>query len=159
MQGDIVFLAAAEQQGNPLVFPLMIAAMIAAFYFLIIRPQNKRRRDQTQMQSSVQPGARVVTTSGMHATVVAVDDDGIVLEISPGVEARFIKQAIMQVVPDDDPDDEPEDVEDVEDETDETAGDDEAVKLGKDGDTGSEEDTADKRTEQSGSRAPGKPSA
>jgi preprotein translocase subunit YajC len=156
VQGDIVYLAAAEQQGNPLVFPLMIAAMIAAFYFLIIRPQNKRRRDQAQMQSSVQPGARVVTTSGMHATVVAVDDDGIVLEIAPGVEARFLKQAIMQVVPDDEPDDEPEDVED---ETDETAGDDEAVKLDKDGDTGSEDDAADKRTEQSGSRAPGKPSA
>lgn len=50
------------------------------------------------MQNSLRPGVRVMTTSGMYATVVAVDDDGVVLEIAPGVEARFVKQAVMQVV-------------------------------------------------------------
>jgi preprotein translocase subunit YajC len=51
-----------------------------------------------QMQSALAPGARVMTTSGMYADVVSVDDDGLVLEIAPGVEARFVKQAVMQVV-------------------------------------------------------------
>ena len=51
-----------------------------------------------------------MTTTGMFATVIAVEDDAVVLEIAPGVEARFVSQAIGQVIPDD--------VEDVDDEED-----------------------------------------
>lgn len=126
MQGNIVYLA-AEQQGNPLVSFLPFVVIIAALYFFLLRPQNKRRREQMEMQRSVEPGSRVVTTSGMHATVVAVDDDGLLLEIAPGVEARFVKQAVMQVLPDEDAED---------DEDGEIAGEhaasDEAIDLSKD---------------------------
>ncbi|WP_258574097.1 preprotein translocase subunit YajC [Actinomadura parmotrematis] len=80
---------------------LVLLAMVLVFYFLLIRPQNKRRREQVAMQSAIEPGAKVITTAGMHATVVETDDDGVVLEIAPGVNARFLKQAIMQVVKDD----------------------------------------------------------
>jgi preprotein translocase subunit YajC len=100
VQGKIEFLA-AQQQANPLMQFLPLVVIVAAFYFFLIRPQTKRRREQTQMQGSVRPGARVLTTSGMQATVVTVDDDGMVLEIAPGVHARFVKQAVMQVLTDD----------------------------------------------------------
>lgn len=93
--------AAAESGANPLSSFLLLIPIFAVFYFLMIRPQNKRRREQLQMQSSVEPGSRVLTTNGMYATVVEVDDDGLVLEIAPGVEARFVKQAVMQVLTDD----------------------------------------------------------
>lgn len=93
--------AAAESGTNPLVSLLPLILIFAVFYFLMIRPQNKRRREQLQMQSSVEPGSRVLTTNGMYATVVEVDDDGLVLEIAPGVEARFVKQSVMQVLTDD----------------------------------------------------------
>ena len=46
------------------------------------------------------PGARVRTTAGMYATVVGVDGDDVILEVAPGVEVRYIKRAIMQVIPD-----------------------------------------------------------
>ncbi len=46
------------------------------------------------------PGSRVRTTAGMYGTVVEVDDQDVVLEIAPGVEARFLRRAIMDVVPD-----------------------------------------------------------
>ncbi|WP_235960965.1 preprotein translocase subunit YajC [Actinomadura macrotermitis] len=85
---------------------LMLLAVPLVFYFLLIRPQSKRRKEQLNMQSSVEPGAKVITTAGMHATVVEVDDDGVLLEIAPGVQARFLKQAVMQVVKDDVADDE-----------------------------------------------------
>jgi preprotein translocase subunit YajC len=89
---------AAEQSSSGPLNLLLLLAIPVVFYFLLIRPQSKRRKEQLQMQNSLRPGVRVMTTSGMYATVVAVDDDGVVLEIAPGVEARFVKQAVMQVV-------------------------------------------------------------
>ena len=79
---------------------LFLGLIVVAFYFFLIRPQRNRQRQQQQLQNSVRPGQRVMTTNGMFANVVAVDDDGIVLEIAPGVEARFVKLAIMQIVDD-----------------------------------------------------------
>lgn len=100
MQGNIDFLA-APQQSSPFPSFLILILIVGAFYFFLIRPQNKRRREQAQMQNAVGAGARVITTNGMYATVIAVEDDHLVLEIAPGVEARFLKQAIMQVVTED----------------------------------------------------------
>jgi preprotein translocase subunit YajC len=101
----------AASSSNPLVGLLPIVLIIAVFYFLLLRPQRRRQQQQAQMQRQIQPGQRVMTTAGMLAEVVAVEDDAVVLEIAPGVEARFVKQAIGQVLSDD---------EEIEDETDET---------------------------------------
>jgi preprotein translocase subunit YajC len=91
-------IVAAEQSNAAVMQFLFLGLIVVAFYFFLIRPQRNRQRQQQQLQNSVRPGARIMTTNGMYATVVAVDDDGLVLEIAPGVEARFVKQAIMQIV-------------------------------------------------------------
>jgi preprotein translocase subunit YajC len=91
-------VVAAEQSNAAVMQFLFLGLIIVAFYFFLIRPQRNRQRRQQELQNSVRPGARIMTTNGMYASVVAVDDDGIVLEIAPGVEARFVKQAIMQIV-------------------------------------------------------------
>src|SRR5205085_7312364 len=67
-------------------------------YFLMIRPQRRRQQQVQQQQRTVAPGARVRTTAGMYATVVAVDGDDVVLEVAPGVETRYLKRAIMEVI-------------------------------------------------------------
>jgi len=77
---------------------LIILVIFVAFYFLMIRPQQRRRQQAVQKQSNVAPGARVRTTAGMYATVIAVDGDDVVLEVAPGVEVRYMKRAIMDVV-------------------------------------------------------------
>ena len=51
-----------------------------------------------QQQNTVLPGARVRTTAGMYATVVDVDGDDVVLEVAPGVEVRYMRRAVMDVV-------------------------------------------------------------
>ena len=84
---------------------LIILVVVVAFYFLMIRPQQRRKQQAAQKQSNVTPGARVRTTAGMYATVIAVDGDDVVLEVAPGVEVRYMKRAIMEVVS---PGDEPE---------------------------------------------------
>jgi preprotein translocase subunit YajC len=91
----------AAQKSNPLVTLLPVILIGVVFYFLLFRPQRRRQQQQQQMQRQVEPGQRVMTTAGMIADVVAVEDDAVVLEIAPGVEVRFVKAAIGQVLPDD----------------------------------------------------------
>ncbi|MEV8638399.1 preprotein translocase subunit YajC [Streptosporangium sp. NPDC051023] len=84
----------------------MIALMVVVFYFLLIRPQRKRQQEQAQMQNSLAPGTRIMTTTGLFATVTAIDADDVILEIAPGVETRWVKAAIGRVLtPVDDADD------------------------------------------------------
>jgi preprotein translocase subunit YajC len=77
---------------------ILILIVVLGFYMLMIRPQQRRRQQAMQQQNSVQPGARVRTTAGMYATVVEVDGDDVVLEVAPGIEVRYMKRAIMDVV-------------------------------------------------------------
>ncbi|MDP9844774.1 preprotein translocase subunit YajC [Streptosporangium lutulentum] len=86
---------------------IMIALMVVVFYFLLIRPQRKRQQEQVQMQNSLTTGTKVMTTTGLLATVVAIDADDVILEIAPGVETRWVKAAIGRVLtPVDDVEDE-----------------------------------------------------
>jgi preprotein translocase subunit YajC len=77
---------------------ILILVVVVAFYLLMIRPQQRRRQQAQQKQNTVAPGARVRTTAGMYATVVDVDGDDVILEVAPGVEVRYMRRAIMDVV-------------------------------------------------------------
>lgn len=100
MEGNIALLAATSSSKggfNPTTL-ILILVVVVGFYLLMIRPQQRRRQQAQQQQSSVQPGTRVRTTAGMYATVVDVDGDDVVLEVAPGVEVRYMRRAIMDVV-------------------------------------------------------------
>jgi preprotein translocase subunit YajC len=83
-----------------LLLPLLL---LAAFYLLLIRPQQKQRREIAQLQSTISPGARVMTGAGLIGTVVALEGDEVVLEVAPGVTNRYVRRAIMRVIPDEVP--------------------------------------------------------
>jgi preprotein translocase subunit YajC len=94
-----VLAAASKSSGNSsFTFLLLIVVVFVGFYFLMIRPQRRRQQAVMQQQNTVVPGARVRTTAGMYATVTAVDGDDVVLEVAPGVEVRYLKRAIMEVI-------------------------------------------------------------
>lgn len=95
---DVLAATPAKSGGfNPSTL-ILILVVVVAFYMLMIRPQRRRAQQAQQKQSSVQPGARVRTTAGMYATVVDVDGDDVILEVAPGVEVRYMKRAVMDVV-------------------------------------------------------------
>jgi len=96
--GYIAAAEAAKSSGSALTFPILIVLVFVGFYFLMIRPQRRRQQAVQHQQRTVTPGARVRTTAGMYATVVAVDGDDVVLEVAPGVEVRYLKRAIMEVI-------------------------------------------------------------
>jgi preprotein translocase subunit YajC len=77
---------------------LMIGLLFGVMYFMMIRPQQKRRREAEQMQSSIGPGDEVVTIGGLYGTVTSMDDETVMLEVSPGVHARYARPAIARVV-------------------------------------------------------------
>ena len=89
------------QQYSTLIF---IAMLVAAFYFLILRPQRKRQQTQQRTMNALSPGSRVMLASGVFGTVVSVGPRQVVLEISPGAELTVLKQAITKVVTEDDED-------------------------------------------------------
>jgi preprotein translocase subunit YajC len=105
MWGTYDLAATSPKSGFSSSTLILILIVVVAFYFLMIRPQQRRKQQAAQKSSSVAVGARVRTTAGMYATVVAVDGDDVVLEVAPGVEVRYMKRAIMDVVS---PGDEPE---------------------------------------------------
>ena len=74
---------------------IMIVAMIAVFYFLMIRPENKRKKEAEQMRSAVKTGDEIVTIGGIIGTVVNVKDEKIVIETSADqVRIELAKWAI-----------------------------------------------------------------
>jgi preprotein translocase subunit YajC len=94
-----VSFAAAQQGGASSFTPLLLIVLLfAAMYFMMIRPQQKRRREAEQMQKALGPGDEIVTIGGLHATVVAIEDDIATVEIAPGVNVRFARPAISRVL-------------------------------------------------------------
>jgi preprotein translocase subunit YajC len=76
----------------------MIVLLFGVMYFMMIRPQQKRRRDAEQMQSSIGPGDEVVTIGGLYGTVTSIDDETVMLEVAPGVQTRYARPAVARVV-------------------------------------------------------------
>lgn len=83
---------------------ILLVLMVVAFYFLIMRPQRKRQQQQQNMVKTLEPGARVMTTTGIYGTIVASGERQLVLETSPGSRITVVKQAIAKVVKDDEED-------------------------------------------------------
>jgi preprotein translocase subunit YajC len=80
--------------------------IFVVFYVLIILPQGRKRRQAAALQRAVEPGSRVLLTSGLYGIVVEIEPDTIIIEAAEGVHLRFAKAAVLRVVPDlVDPDD------------------------------------------------------
>ena len=72
--------------------------IFGAMYFLMIRPQQRRRREVESMQSALGVGDEVVTIGGLYGHVVEIDGDSVILEVAPEVENRYARGAISRVV-------------------------------------------------------------
>jgi preprotein translocase subunit YajC len=75
----------------------MFAVLFGLMYLMFIRPQSKRRREAQEMQSKLGPGDKVITIGGLYGIVESADDESVALEISPGVTARYARQAIARI--------------------------------------------------------------
>jgi preprotein translocase subunit YajC len=78
---------------------LLPVLIFVVFYVFIILPQGRKRRQAATLQKAVEPGSRVLLTSGLYAIVVEIETDTIILEAAEGVHLRYAKAAVLRVVP------------------------------------------------------------
>jgi preprotein translocase subunit YajC len=80
------------QQGAPTMWPTwgFLIAMFAIFYFLIIRPQQKRTKEHKSMLESLSKGDKVVTTGGILGTIIGVRDDVVTLRIEENTKIEVL---------------------------------------------------------------------
>jgi preprotein translocase subunit YajC len=93
-----VLVTAEASSGSGLLTFLPIILLVAAMYFLMIRPQSKRRREAQEMQSRLGSGDEIQTVGGLYGTVVATDDESVTIAAAPGVELRYARGAIARII-------------------------------------------------------------
>jgi preprotein translocase subunit YajC len=90
----------AEQAANPLVslpiIPYLLIFLI--FYFLVIRPQKTKQKEQKEMINGLKKNDDVVTAGGMHGTVVLVKEKTVVIRVDDNVKIEFDKESVSSVV-------------------------------------------------------------
>ncbi len=93
------FADAGSAQSGGIVAFLPMIAFIVILYFLLTRPQQKRQKQHQELIASIKKGDKVVTSSGIIATVSkVVNDHEVMLEIANGVHCRFVKSAISSTM-------------------------------------------------------------
>lgn len=89
--------AAPQPQGSALMTFLPLILIVVICYFMMIRPQQKKQKEDQKMRDALKKGDHVMTTSGLKAKVASVKENEVVLEIAEGVKATFAKAAIISV--------------------------------------------------------------
>jgi preprotein translocase subunit YajC len=90
--------AAAGQGAGGFTSLIPIVLMFVIFYFLLIRPQQKKAKEHREMISQVRKGDRIVTSGGLHGRVTAVSDATLTVEIADKVRVKIARGNISQVV-------------------------------------------------------------
>lgn len=83
---------------NQLLLPILMFAALGAMMFFGMRKQKRQVAETRRMQDALVPGTRVMTTSGLYATISSVADDTIELELAPGVRTTWVRAAVREVV-------------------------------------------------------------
>lgn len=76
---------------------LPLVAILALFWLMVIRPQQRRQKAVVSLQSSIEVGQRVMMSSGVFGTIRSITDDRARLEIAPGTEIEIARAAIAKV--------------------------------------------------------------
>ena len=91
--------APAAPPGGQLQFVLLLVAFVGLFYFMLIRPQQKRAREHQALVSKLAAGDEVVTAGGLLGRVTDVGDTFVTLEVADGVRVKVQKVQITQLMP------------------------------------------------------------
>ena len=90
---------AGGSQGDPMFSFIMLIGLFAIFYFLLIRPQQKRQKEHKKMVEDVAKGDEVVTNGGLLGKIIKVGDSFLTVEIADGMQVRVQRMSIASLVP------------------------------------------------------------
>ena len=96
--GGVIAQAPGPQSANPVLAFLPLILMFVIFYFLLIRPQQKRQKEHQQMLRELKKGDRIITSGGLIGTVVGLKDDEVVLRVGDqDTKVECLKSAITTI--------------------------------------------------------------
>lgn len=100
LQGSFELAAAGAGQGGGGILGLILpfVLMFVIFYFLLIRPQQKKQKTRNAMLSALTKGDKVVTIGGLHGTIVEITDDIVVLKVNDVTKLTFDRNSISHSV-------------------------------------------------------------
>jgi preprotein translocase subunit YajC len=104
MLGTHVLAAAPKSTGGSDETLLIIVVVFVVLMYFMFRSQRRRQTNAQNVQRAVVNGSRIRTVHGIYGTVVDGDDRNVIVEVAPDVKIKMLRQAIGQVVPDDEPD-------------------------------------------------------
>ena len=84
--------------GDKIIMPIILVGFLAFFYFFVIRPQSKKKKEMENMLNSIKKGEKVITIGGIHGKVSNVKDNEITVRVDSNAEITFEKSAIAKVV-------------------------------------------------------------
>lgn len=95
-----MFIASTEAGAGVGLFQMLwpFVLMIAVFYFLLIRPQQKKQKTRTAMLSALKKGDKIITIGGLHGTILEITDDTVVLRVNDVTKLTFDRSSISHVV-------------------------------------------------------------
>lgn len=97
---DAFAQAAAPAQSDASWLSLLpMVGILVLFYFLLIRPQSKRAKEQKQMVEALQRGDEIITNGGILGQIANVSESYVIVEISPGVEVTVLKTSVQTLLP------------------------------------------------------------
>jgi preprotein translocase subunit YajC len=89
-----MFSILLQAQGNNWSFPLMMVLMFGILYFFMIRPQQKKAKDQKKFTEEIKKGDYVVTIGGVHGRIAEIEDDTFIIEVERGARIKFSKTSV-----------------------------------------------------------------
>jgi preprotein translocase subunit YajC len=95
-----ILIAMAPQGGgsaNLISTLIMFGAIFLIFYFMIIRPQQKRAKEREKMLSNMQKGDKIITSGGLHGTIAGIDEKTVLLQVGDNIKMKFERSAIASV--------------------------------------------------------------
>jgi preprotein translocase subunit YajC len=79
---------------------IMFGAIFAIFYFMIIRPQQKRAKEQKKMLEALEKGDKVIMSGGMHGVIAGLEDKTVLVDVGNNVKIKYERSSILTVLKD-----------------------------------------------------------
>lgn len=87
------------QEGSSFMSSLIpIVLIFVVFYFMIIRPQQKRQKERDAMLNALQKGDKIITSGGIHATIIGIEEKSLLVQIADNVKVKIERGSIASVL-------------------------------------------------------------
>ena len=92
----LLMMGQGEEQGNPMSMLVFMGIIVFVFYFFMIRPQMKKRKEVQKFRSEMKQGDKIMTIGGIHGKVNAIKENAVIIEVEGGVLLKVDKNAIIK---------------------------------------------------------------